>query len=145
MLPIIRKRAIWPDLTSDFFNDDFFYPVVKRNNYFSNTPAVNISEDDEQFTIELAAPGLDKKDLHINLNDDLLTISAECKEENNEEQEGKWTRQEFNYRSFCRSFSLPETVDNDKVKAVHKNGILTIHIPKMEENKTTLSRDIKIG
>jgi len=145
MLPIIRKRAIWPDLTRDFFNDDFFYPVVKRNNYFSNTPAVNISEDDEQFTIELAAPGLDKKDLHINLNDDLLTISAECKEENNEEQEGKWTRQEFNYRSFCRSFSLPETVDNDKIKAVHKNGILTIHIPKMEENKTTLSRDVKIA
>ena len=145
MLPIIRKRAIWPDLTRDFFNDDFFYPVVKRNNYFSNTPAVNISEDDEQFTIELAAPGLDKKDLHINLNDDLLTISAECKEENNEEQEGKWTRQEFNYRSFCRSFSLPETVDNDKIKAVHKNGILTIQIPKMEDNKTTLSRDIKIG
>ncbi len=145
MLPIIRKRAIWPDLTRDFFNDDFFYPVVKRNNYFSNNPAVNISEDDEQFTIELAAPGLDKKDLHINLNDDLLTISAECKEENNEEQEGKWTRQEFNYRSFCRSFSLPETVDNDKIKAVHKNGILTIQIPKMEENKTTLSRDIKIG
>jgi len=96
MLPIIRKRAIWPDLTRDFFNDDFFYPVVKRNNYFSNNPAVNISEDDEQFTIELAAPGLDKKDLHINLNDDLLTISAECKEENNEEQEGKWTRQGFN-------------------------------------------------
>jgi len=145
MLPIIRKRAIWPDLTRDFFNDDFFYPVVKRNNYFSNTPAVNISEDDEQFTIELAAPGLDKKDLHINLNDDLLTISAECKEENNEEQEGKWTRQEFNYRSFCRSFSLPETVDHDKIKAVHKNGILTIHIPKMEENKTTLSRDVKIA
>ncbi len=145
MLPIIRKRAIWPDLTRDFFNDDFFYPVVKRNDYFSNTPAVNISEDDEQFTIELAAPGLDKKDLHINLNDDLLTISAENKEENNEEQEGKWTRQEFNYRSFCRSFSLPETVDRDKIKAVHKDGILRINIPKKEESKTTLSRDIKIG
>jgi len=145
MLPIIRKRAIWPDLTRDFFNDDFFYPVIKRNDYFSNTPAVNISEDDEQFTIELAAPGLDKKDLHINLNDDLLTISAENKEENNEEQEGKWTRQEFNYRSFCRSFSIPETVDRDKIKAVHKDGILRINIPKKEESKTTLSRDIKIG
>ena len=144
MLPIIRKRAIWPDLTRDFFNDDFFYPVVKRNNYFSDTPAVNISEDDEQFTIELAAPGLDKKDLHLNLNDDLLTISAECKDENNEDKEGRWTRQEFNYRSFCKSFNLPETVDRDKIKAVHKNGILTVHIPKMEESKTTLSRDIKI-
>ncbi len=145
MLPIIRKRAIWPDMTRDFFNDDFFYPVVKRNTNFSNTPAVNILEDEDQFTIELAVPGIDKKDLQLNLKDDLLTISSECTEENSGENDGKWTRQEFNYRSFCRSFSLPETVDHDKIKAVQKNGILTINIPKVEENRTNLSRDIKIN
>lgn len=145
MLPIIRKRAIWPDLTRDYFNDDFFYPVVRQNNYFANTPAVNISEDDKQFTIELAAPGVDKKDIHVNLNDDLLTISSACKEEENEGKEGKWTRHEFSYRSFCRSFSLPETIDREKIKAVHKDGILRIDIPKKEESKATLSRDIKIS
>ncbi len=145
MLPIIRKRAIWPDMTRDFFNDDFFYPVVKRNTNFSNTPAVNISEEEDRFTIELAVPGIDKKDLQINLKDDLLTISAECNEEKNEKEEGKLTRQEFNYRSFCRSFSLPETVDQEKIKAAHKNGILTINIPKLEESKANLSRDINIS
>ena len=144
MLPIIRKRAIWPDFTSDFFRDDFFYPVIKKHNYFTNSPAVNIMEDDDQFKIELAAPGLDKKDLHLNLKDDLLTISAEKKEEKKEEVEGKLTRQEFNFQSFCKSFTLPGTVDMEKIKAVHKNGVLTIHIPKMEENKNTLSREIKI-
>jgi HSP20 family protein len=145
MLPIIRKRAMWPDFTNDFFKDDIFYPVFKRHNYYSNTPAVNIIEDEEQFKIELAAPGLDKKDLHINLKDDLLTISAESKEVRNEESEGKVTRQEFSYNSFCRSFSIPDSVDTEKIKAVHKNGILTVHIPKMEESKNTLSREIKIG
>ena len=145
MLPIIRKRSMWPDFTNDFFNDDFFYPIIKRQNNVKNTPAVNISEDDEQFKIELAAPGIDKKDLNINLRDDLLTISTENKEENKEESEGKVTRQEFSYQSFCRSFSMPDTVDKEKIKAIHKNGILTVHIPKMEESKSTLSREIKIG
>jgi HSP20 family protein len=145
MLPIIRKRAIWPEFTNDFFKDDFFYPVVKRNGNFANTPAVNIIEEDGQFKIELAAPGLEKKDLNINLKDDLLTISAESKEERNEETNSKITRQEFSYQTFCRSFSMPDTVDKEKIKAVHKNGVLTVSIPKMEESKSTLSREIKIG
>jgi HSP20 family protein len=145
MLPIIRKRAIWPDFTSDFFRDDFIYPVIKKHKSFIKTPAVNIREDDDQFMIELAAPGLDKKDLHLNLSNDLLTISAENKEEKKEQMEDNLTRQEFNFQSFCKSFTLPETVDKEMIKAVHKNGVLTIHIPKMEESKSTLSREIKIG
>ena len=145
MLPIIRKRAMWPDFTNEFLNDDFFYPAFKRQNNYNNTPSVNISENDEQFKIEMAAPGLDKKDLHINLKDDLLTISTENKEEKKEAPEGKVTRQEFSYQSFCRSFSMPDTVDKENIKAVHKNGILTVLIPKMEESKSTLSREIKIG
>jgi len=145
MLPIIRKRTMWPEFSNGLLNDDFFYPIVKRNNNFTNTPAVNIIEEDNQFTIELAAPGLDKKDLHINLKDDLLTISAENKEERNDETNGKVTRQEFSYQTFCRSFSIPDTVDKEKIKAVHKNGVLTVSIPKMEETKNTLSREIKIG
>lgn len=145
MLPIIRKRAIWPDFTNDFFKDDFFYPTIRKSNSFLNTPAVNIMEDDDQFKIELAAPGLDKKDLHLNLNDDLLTITADKNDEKKDELDGILNRQEFNYQTFCRSFSLPETVDKEKIKADHKNGILTIRIPKMEESKNTLTREIKIG
>jgi HSP20 family protein len=145
MLPIIRKRAIWPDLTNDFFSNDLFYPVIRKDHHFKNTPAVNILEEEDQYTIELAAPGLDKKDLHVDLKDDLLTISSEKREESKEESEGKLTRQEFSYSSFCRSFTLPETVDKDKIKAVHKNGVLTVNIPKLEESKTNISKEIRIG
>lgn len=144
MLPVMRKRTQWPDFTNDFVIDNFF-PEIKKHNYFTQIPAVNIMEDDDQFRIELAAPGLEKKDLHLHLKEDLLTISSEKKEEKAEETEDNFKRKEFSYTSFCRSFSLPDLVDKEKIKAFHKNGVLTIHIPKNAESKINLSREIKIA
>jgi len=93
-------------------------------------PSVNIIENDEQFQIEVAAPGLDKADFNINIEKDQLIISAtrEQKEETGDGEEYK--RREFNYASFKRSFYLPETVNADKIAAKHENGILTITLPK---------------
>ncbi|UCG27662.1 MAG: Hsp20/alpha crystallin family protein [Bacteroidales bacterium] len=143
MLPIIRKRMLWPDFTNELMRDDFF-PVFRTNGYMNQNPAVNIIEEDKQYKVELAAPGLEKKDLHLDLKDDILTISTEKKVENEEKNEN-FTRHEFNYSSFCRSFTLPDTVDKDKIKASHKNGILTVYIPKKEEEQTSLNREIKIA
>lgn len=95
-------------------------------------PNVNISEDKKSYNLELAAPGLDKKDFKVDVNGNLLTISAQ-KEEKNEEKEGKYTRKEYNYSSFSRSFTLPEEVQQDKIDATYNNGVLKLTLPKNEK------------
>lgn len=141
MLPIIRKNSFVPSIFDDFFNDDFF---GNFNRSAQSTPAVNVTEHNDKFTIEVAAPGLDKKDINIKLEKDVLTISSE-KEEKNEEKNSNCMRREFSYTSFSRSFALPENVVADKIKASHTNGILNIEIPKKEEDKVKLSREIRIS
>ena len=146
MLPVLNKSLTnWID---EFFNDDWF----DFDNAFSlsltptrrNVPSVNIKEDKNEYRVEVAAPGLTKKDFKIELQDNILTISAK-KEEKHEEKDEKVLRQEFNYTSFQRSFSLPETVEPDKIKASHKDGILIVHIPKKETAKQTPSKEIPIS
>lgn len=116
---------------------------------FSNTnttlPAVNVIEKDEEFAIELAAPGMKKDDFKIHLEGNVLTISSERKD-HKEEKNGNYSRREFSYQSFQRSFTLPEaTVESDKVSAQYNDGILNIHIPKREEAKPKPAREIKIS
>ncbi|WP_020530975.1 Hsp20/alpha crystallin family protein [Flexithrix dorotheae] len=108
-----------------FFDDDNF-----------NIPAVNIQENDKEFNIELAAPGLDKKDFKIEIDHGVLTISTE-KENKVEEKDkaGNYTRREFSYHSFRRSFQLPDTVNADDIKAGYDNGLLNITLPKREAVK----------
>jgi len=101
-------------------------------NQFVQNPSVNISESDDQFLIELAAPGLSKEDFELKIEKDLLTVSSK-KEESSEEKDGKFTRREFNFTSFTRSFHLPEIVDNDAIKASYSEGILKIQLPKNVE------------
>lgn len=96
-------------------------------------PPVNIKETDDAFTVELMAPGMRKEDFNIEVDHDLLTISAEMKSEKNEQEEGKFTRREFSYSSFRRSFTLPETVKEDDINASYQDGILRIALPKKEE------------
>lgn len=123
---------------SNFFNDDAF-----SNEYSSSRPLVNISETEEGFGIELAAPGLTKEDFKIDLDNDLLTISAEHKEENTEEGD-KYTKREFNFTSFKRSFTLPDSVDTEAIKGAYENGILTLTLPKKAEVQK-LKRAIEIA
>lgn len=114
--------------------DDFFRDWSSSNFSRTNTtlPAVNIKEDDEQFLVKVAVPGMDKKDFNINLDNNILTIQSEKEAENNDENEN-YTRKEYSYQSFRRSFTLPKNVvDSDKIEANYVNGELQIIIPKLE-------------
>ncbi|HOG95239.1 MAG: Hsp20/alpha crystallin family protein [Prolixibacteraceae bacterium] len=117
---------------------------------FSSTnttlPALNVKETDDAFEIEVAAPGMNKNDFKVNLENNLLTITSEKKEEKEEEEEkGRFTRREFSYQSFQRSFTVPETVvEGDKITAKYCEGILCITLPKKEEVKPKPAREISI-
>jgi len=128
---MITRRNYKPLTLSDFLNEDFF-PTFTRSS--TSLPAVNIREDEKAFYLELAVPGMNKNDLKIEVKDEVLTISAEQKDEKQEEHEG-YRRREFSYSSFCRSFYLPENVNGDKIGASYKDGILNVEIPKMEEEQ----------
>jgi HSP20 family protein len=140
MLPTISRRTYSPFL-SNLFDDDFFPVLTTRT---SSMPAVNIKEDEKNYTLELAIPGMDKKDLKIDINEDVLTISSETKNESEEEKDG-YKRKEFSYSTFCRSFYIPENVNRDKIGASYKDGILNIELPKMEEEKSKITKTIKIS
>jgi len=131
----------FPSLFDDFFRD---WSVSNFSDTNTTLPAVNIKEDDNGFTIEVAAPGMNKKDFNINFDNDLLTISSEKKVEN-EEKKDNYTRKEYSYQSFTRSFRIPEnTVDSDKITASYKNGELLISIPKKDEAKPKPARLIAV-
>ena len=141
MLPRIYRS--YPRIWDDFFTKEYM-PEFFENGSFKNTPAVNIVEGNDEFTIEVAAPGLDKKDFNISLENNQLTISSE-KEDKTEDKNEKVVRREFRYNSFCRVFTLPETVESDKIIAKHSEGILYVTIPKRESAKIKPSRKIQIS
>jgi HSP20 family protein len=146
MLPTLRKHRTMPgSFIDEFFNDNFWPRFLDgdRNYANSNVPAVNVEESDKEFQIEVAAPGLDKKDFKVNIEENVLTISS-SKESSTEEKEKGYLRREFNYNSFSRSFTLPENTDATKINASHKNGVLNISIPK-EEVKVKKLQEIKIN
>lgn len=110
----------------------------------TNLPAVNIRETDDVYLIDFAAPGYQKDDFVIEVNNDVLTVSSEKKVEE-VDKEGDFTKKEFSYESFSRSFNLPDLVETDKIKATYKNGILEIKIPKKEEAKPKPVKQIKVS
>lgn len=128
-------------LFDEFFNRSL--SDVVGSDFTFSTPSVNVIENDNDYLVEVAAPGLSKEDFFVEVDNDHLIISA-SKEEKKEEKEGKFTRNEFNYGSFTRRFYLPETVKADKIDAKYKDGILTLMIPKKEEAKTKAPISIKI-
>lgn len=140
MLPMTRNT--WPSLVDEFFGKDLLGNIIDGFTGV-NMPAVNIVEEKDDFRIEVAAPGLDKKDFKIDLNNNVLTISSEKNDEKEEKSE-RFMRREFSYSSFKRSFTLPETAQVDKIVANHKNGILQISIPKKEEARVKPPRQIAI-
>ncbi len=114
-----------------------------RDDMPGNLPRVNIVEQNEGFKLELQAPGYAKEELKLNVKEDVLTISAE-QEQKDEQENERYTRREFSKRSFTRSFRLPELVDADGIKAEHINGVLSVSIPKKAEVKPAV-KEISIG
>ncbi len=145
-MALVRFTNQFPSFFDRFLDNELF-DWSSRN--FSNTnttlPSVNIKESDDDFEVEVAAPGFTKSDFRIELNHDLLTVSSE-KEVENETKEGQqFTQREFSYQSFSRSFTLPNTADSEKIEAKYENGILRILIPKKEEAKPKPARQISIS
>ena len=129
----------FPTLFDDFFNDGFVNKIATG----TSLPAVNIKETDSDFKILVAAPGLKKEDFKINLNENVLTIYSEKKEEKEEVEKGKFTRREYSFSSFSRSFTLPGTVQSDAIEAKYENGELILSIPKKEEIKLEKLIEVK--
>lgn len=143
MLPMIRNSFFMPDLIDEFFGRNLQDSL--ENRFQTNVPAVNIVESDDKFLLEVAAPGLKKEDFRIDIEQNKLTISSEKKHESERSDGGKYCRKEFVYSSFRRAFSLPESVDSDKIIASHSDGILSVSIPKREEAKVKPPRTVKIS
>lgn len=144
---IKRNPENWlPSVFDDMFRNDWLGGTTGVNRVGTSIPAVNIQETDDFFMVEVAAPGKSREDFQIELDNDLLTISSEDQKENEvKDNSGKYTRKEFSYSSFRRSFSLPESVDIERIGASYKNGVLEISLPKKEEAKPQPKRMIEIA
>lgn len=144
MVPARRNNQNWlPSIFNDFFDNEW---LEKRN---STSPAVNIIENEDEFRIEVAAPGMTKEDFHVDVNpDNELVISMEKKNEEKEEdpkKKGTYLRREFSYSRFQQSLLLPDNVETEKISAKVEHGVMTIDIPKKKvEEKSPASRRIEI-
>jgi HSP20 family protein len=139
---LIRRTSnpLFPSLLDEFFGSDTPFSGLSSR---SHVPSVNISETDTNFELALAAPGKTRKDFNVELDDHVLTVSSESKYED-ESKGDQYTRREFRYDNFQRSFRLPETVDTAGIKAKYDNGILTITLPKHEEAIPEPKKQIEI-
>jgi len=122
--------------------DEMFNDMAERGQDYTWRPLANISEKDDRYELELAIPGMKKDEFNISVEKNMLTVTGERKEEKKEEHE-EYTRREFVYGKFSRSFTLPESVDRDKIKADYNDGILRLQLPKTE--KETLKRLVKVS
>ncbi len=141
------RRSEWPStlggsLLSDFFDDDRFFnsPWLTAR----SMPAVNIRESDRSYELELAAPGYNKTDFNIEIDNGLLTVSAERKEEK-EQKEDNYTRREFGYSSFSRSFNLPTNTNEEDINARYEEGILKLSIAKKGEEQGRSRKAITVS
>lgn len=143
MSPMMRNRSLI-NHTFDRFFDQAFNSGLSRvfNDQYHSVPAVNIIEGEKEFKIELAIPGMAKEDIHIQVNDGVLTIKADKQIEKSETE--KTLRKEFGYVKFSRSFTLPELINVEAIEAKFENGILGLHLPKAVEVKPEPKR-IEIG
>ena len=131
MLPTIKRQNNWlPSVFTDFFTDDWF----PMRAVATTAPAINVKENDKQFTVEIAAPGMTKDDFRVQVNDqDQLVISVEKKNENkDEDKNSKYLRREFNYMRFEQTLQLPDHVNKEAITAMVCSGVLKIELPKLE-------------
>ena len=137
-----------PSLLNDFFTDDWFDSSLANWKSSGTTlPAVNVRETNDDFRIEVAAPGMKRDDFKVELDNNVLTISSQREEKADEsKKDGSYTRREFSYQAFQRSFTLPENkVESDKIAAAYVDGILQINIPKKEEAKVKMAKQITVS
>src|SRR6056297_37337 len=141
-----RNEGYFPSFIDRFLNNDLMdWNQTNFSSPNTSLPAVNVKETDDDYFIEVAAPGMSKKDFDVNFQNNVLTISSEKKDEK-EEKEDTYTRREFCYQSLQRSFTVPgNDVDSEKISASYADGILKIKLPKREEVKPKPAREIKIS
>ena len=147
MNTLMRTNNNLPSLIENFFGRDMNDFFNASGSVMTNVPAVNVVEHQDGFRIEVAAPGLKKEDFKLNLNHNNLTISAsqETQKEESEKGSEKYTRREFSYSSFQRTFTLPTSIDTERIQATYTDGLLKIEISKREEAKVKPARQIEIG
>ena len=129
-VPGVFNTSIFPTRFNDLF--DGFENLMNTREFANFVPAANVSEENDKFIIELSTPGFNKGDFKVAIDDNVLTISSEKKEEH-EEKGKEFTRKEFSHGSFSRSFNLPENVNADSISANYEDGILNLTLPKKEE------------
>ena len=146
-MSLLRKNDLFPGL--NFFDDFLGRDLWSPSNHSSTSttiPSVNIRENNENFEVEMAAPGMNKNDFKIELDGNMLTISSERRSENEHKDGERYTRREFSYQSFERTFQLyKDVVDADRIQATYENGVLHLTIPKKEEAKQRPPRTIQIN
>jgi HSP20 family protein len=148
----VKRNGSLPTLLSDFFSPasvlgrDFFDmdPNFFPSRIGINLPSANITETPKEFKLELAAPGLERKDFDIDVENHTLTISAE-KEEEKKEEKGEYSRKEYSFNSFSRSFTLPENIKEGNIDAKYENGVLKVTLPKMKETPVKASHKIAVS
>ena len=144
MVPVRRNQNWLPSIFNDFLNNDW---LVERRN--TTAPAVNIIENDDEYKIEVAAPGMTKEDFKVHINEDNeLIISMEKRSEEKDEEKrhkGTYLRREFSYTQFQQSLLLPDNVVREKISAKVENGVMSIDIPKKKEMEASaVARQIEI-
>ena len=141
MLPVMFKNSWFPTVFDDFMNNDMM--ACAKN----TAPAVNVKEDENAYTMEVAAPGIKKEYCRVNINDDgNLNIAIENKMEHKEEDKKQhYLRREFSYTNYEQAYTLPEDVDKDHIEAKVEHGILTVTLPRVQKEVKKLCRNINIG
>ncbi|MCS6819440.1 MAG: Hsp20/alpha crystallin family protein [Chitinophagales bacterium] len=141
--PFVNSNPRFSSIIESFFNDEF--PSIFNREWFGNLPMVNIKDTNESYQIEVAAPGFNKENFSVKVEDNILTISGTVNEEKENIDNEKYTRREFRYQSFTRSFTLPKKIDSTKITACYENGILKVILPKPEEEKVKGAVEIKVN
>ncbi|OJW80969.1 MAG: heat-shock protein Hsp20 [Bacteroidetes bacterium 46-16] len=141
---LMKANDLFPASLNDLFKpwNEWFDDANWNKPMLS--PAVNISENDKEYNMTVAAPGLKKGDFRIDVEDNMLTVSAQ-QQENKEEKDKTYTRKEYNYSSFSRSFNLPEEVSKEQIEASYTDGVLTVCLPKKESTIKTNTKSIKVN
>ena len=141
MMPMMRSNSWIPAVFNDLFDTEF---MPKAN---CTAPAINVKESDKAYVVEVAAPGMKKEDFNVHINDEgNLIIKMEQKDEKKEEDKtARYLRREFNYSKYEQTLILPDDVKKDAISAKVEHGVLTVELPKIDEEKVKVSRQIDIA
>ena len=150
MKALLKRNNLFPTWTNDLFDTEgFLNPRLfdfsgDAFDFANRVPSVNITENEKEFKIEMAAPGLERKDFKVEVENGVLSISSE-KEEERKEEKKNYTRREYSYNSFSRSFTLPDYSLPDSINAKYENGVLNITLPKKEVTVSKPAKEIKVS